>query len=192
MRILQTPIGREEAEKLRSGDIVYVSGRIFTARDGAHKRALSERSFPEEVRGGVVFHAGPVVEKSGGDWRVIAVGPTTSSRMNLLEPGFLDLFKPAAVIGKGGMDERAAEAFRRNKAVYLSMAGGCAASAAERVKKVEAVHWLDLGVPEAVWVLRVEEFGPLIVSIDSHGRSLYEEVREEVEANLRKSIKTCL
>jgi tartrate/fumarate subfamily iron-sulfur-dependent hydro-lyase beta chain len=188
MRELKTPLPESDVKSLRAGDVVYLSGTVYTARDGAHQRALSEGRFPENIRNGVVFHAGPVVKKTGKRWSVVAVGPTTSSRMDILEPEFLKRFGVRAIIGKGGMGPGVVAALKKHGAVYLSMTGGCAASAAEKVVSVEDVSWLDLGVPEAVWVLRVRRLGPLVVSIDSHGNSLYEAVREKVEKKLSSKI----
>jgi fumarate hydratase subunit beta len=181
---LKTPLTEEKIGKLRLGDIVYISGMIYTARDRAHERALRERQFPADLEGGVVFHAGPITEKEKGRWRIVAIGPTTSSRMNSLEPEFIKKFKVKAVIGKGGMDENVRKALKKNKAVYLSMTGGCAASASQKIKDIKGVYWLDLGIPEAVWALQVEKFGPLIVSIDAKGNSLYEKVDGRVEDSL--------
>jgi fumarate hydratase subunit beta len=182
--ILITPLKNKDIEALGVGDIVYVSGRLCTARDKAHQRALKEKSFPCDLSGSVLFHAGPAVKKTGKNWSVVAVGPTTSSRMNSLEPDFIKSFGVKAIIGKGGMDEAAAKALKENKCVYLSMTGGCAATAAAQIKKVVGVEWLDLGIPEAVWVLDVEKFGPLVVSMDSCGNSIYADVKQNVKKNL--------
>ena len=182
--ILITPLKDKDIVSLEAGDIVYVSGRICTARDKAHQRALKEGRFPVDLMGGVLFHAGPAVRKKNKSWVVAAIGPTTSSRMNGVEPEFIKQFGVKAIIGKGGMDEKVAEAMKENKCVYLSMTGGCAATAASQIKRVEGVEWLDLGVPEAVWVLEVENFGPLVVGMDSKGNSLYADVKKKVSKNL--------
>jgi len=183
---LRTPLAEEDVKRLRLGDIVYVSGVIYTARDRAHEKALKEGKFPENLKGGIIFHSGPIVKKEKKKWEIIAIGPTTSSRMNSLEPEFIERFKIRGIIGKGGMNEDVMKSMRKNKAVYLSMTGGCAASIAEMIKEIKKVYWLDLGIPEAVWVLEVEKFGPLIVAIDAKGNSLYEEVNKRVEENLKR------
>lgn len=188
MKELKTPLTASDAKKLRCGDVVYLSGTVCTARDGAHRRALSGNKFPVDVSDGVIFHAGPAVKKVGGKWVIVSVGPTTSSRMDSLEPAFLKRFGVRGIVGKGGMGEEVAEALRKNCAVYFSMTGGCAASAAEKVVSVDSVHWLDLGVPEAVWVLQVKRMGPLVVSIDAHGGDLYAAVKEKVEKKLSSRI----
>jgi len=185
---LITPLKNEDVKKLRVGDIVYLSGTVYTARDKAHERALKEDRFPGNIRVGVIFHSGPLVKKEKDIWSMVSIGPTTSSRMNALEPGFIERFGVKAVIGKGGMDKAVAEAMK-DKAVYLAMTGGCAATASSQIKKVAGVEWLDLGVPEAVWILEVEKLGPLIVAIDSKGNSLYEEVGRKVGKSLGRELK---
>ena len=166
---LRTPLSEKDVLKLRAGDVVHLSGEIVTARDSAHRRILSlpreELSFNPE--GAVVYHCGPVVRKNAGGWEVVSAGPTTSSRMNSYLDDVLSL-GVRGIIGKGGMR---AEPFR-DRAVYFAFTGGAGSLAAESIKRVKAVHWLDLGIPEALWVLEVEDF-PLMVAIDAHGNSLY-------------------
>jgi len=179
---LRTPISEEDVRKLRVGDILYVTGVIYTARDAAHRRIIDYlkegKPLPFDLRGGVVYHCGPVVAKRDGQWVVIAGGPTTSARMELYEYEVIEKLGVRIVIGKGGMGRRTAEACAKYGAVYATYTGGAAVLAAQSIKRVVDVHWLDLGVPEAVWVLEVEDFGPLVVAIDSTGRNLIEEVLE--------------
>jgi fumarate hydratase subunit beta len=182
---LITPLKNAEIKKLNLGDVVYITGIIYTARDKAHQKALAEGKFPGNIKGGVLFHSGPLAKKEGHDWKMIAIGPTTSSRMNDLEPAFIEKFGISAIIGKGGMDKGVAEAMK-GKAVYLAMTGGCAASAASHIKKVVSVDWLELGEPEAVWVLEADNLGPLVVAIDAKGNSIYEKVNKKVKENLEK------
>ena len=180
---LKTPIKEEEIRKLRVDDIVYLSGTIVTARDTAHKRILEYyeqgKPIPIDLRGGVIYHCGPVVLKRDDEWVVIAAGPTTSTRMELYEASIIEKFGIRMIIGKGGMGVRTAEACRRYGAVYTVFTGGAAVLAARAIKRVLGVEWLDLGVPEALWILEVEEFGPLLVVIDSTGRNLIEEIIRE-------------
>ena len=112
---------------------------------------------------------------------MVAVGPTTSTRMNPYQPGILKL-GVKAVIGKGGMDENTASALEENNAVYLAAVGGCAALYVKSILKVKGVNWIDLGVPEAIWELEVKDFGPLVVAMDSHGNNLYEEVKKNIKS----------
>ena len=181
---LITPLKNADIKKLRAGDPVYVSGRIYTARDKAHQKALKEGRFPGDLKGGVDFHCGPIAKKGKNGWKMVAIGPTTSSRMNEFEPGFIERFGVAAIIGKGGMDKKVLDAMK-GKAVYLAMTGGCAATAASRIKEVSSVEWLELGEPEAVWALEAENLGPLIVAMDASGNSIYEEVNSKVQKNLK-------
>ncbi|MDD1775001.1 MAG: FumA C-terminus/TtdB family hydratase beta subunit [Methanobacterium sp.] len=173
---LKTPLRRQETEKLVIGDTVYISGTIYTARDSAHKRMVEEGS-PVEMEGAVIFHAGPIIGKQEDEYYMVAIGPTTSTRMNPYQPQVLDK-GVKAVVGKGGMDGDTQNALQRNGAVFLSAVGGCAALYMKSVVEVKNVNWIDLGVPEAVWELEVKDFGPLFVTMDSHGGNLYEKVKK--------------
>ncbi|MDO9046031.1 MAG: FumA C-terminus/TtdB family hydratase beta subunit [Methanobacteriaceae archaeon] len=194
--ILDTPLSKEKIDDLKAGDVVYLSGTIFTARDRAHNRIIQEGA-PYDLKGSVIFHAGPIIkmddtlEKSDNDLdmpnaKMIAVGPTTSTRMNPFQSEVIDM-GVKAIIGKGGMDENTSNALIRNKAVYLAAVGGCAALYVNTIKKIKNVFWLDLGVPEAIWELEVEKFGPLVVAMDSKGANLYEEIRKNI-SNSRGNI----
>jgi fumarate hydratase subunit beta len=180
---LQTPLKQKDIEKLEAGDVVYISGEILTARDEAHARILEMdekgEKLPFFLKGAVIFHCGPLMQKKESGWKVVSAGPTTSGRMSKMTPALLEIHEVRAIIGKGGMKDVAPAL--KNKCVYLAYTGGCAALAAELIKEVKTVHWLDLGMPEAVWVLSVEEFGPLIVGIDSKGKDIFAEVREKAE-----------
>lgn len=182
---LSTPIPEEEIRRLRVGDILYIDGTIVTARDEAHKRALElhERGEkpPIDFRGLAIFHCGPIVKREGDRWRVVAAGPTTSMRMEIFEDRFIEVYRPAVIIGKGGMGERTSKACQRYGCVYAAFTGGAALLAAERIKAVRDVYWLEeLGMPECLWVFEVENFGPLIVTIDTHGGNLTEDVKQKV------------
>jgi len=190
---LKTPLSKDDILKLRAGDIVYISGEMFTARDEAHLRALEfikeGKELPVDFNGAVVYHCGPLVKREGDIWVVISAGPTTSARMNKTTKEILNFVDVIAIVGKGGMD--IAEELK-GKGVYLAYTGGAGALAAKAIKRVKSVHWLDLGMPEAVWVFEVERFGPCIVTIDAHGKSLYDEVKNRVEENYRKLIESFL
>ncbi len=182
---LSTPIPEEEIRRLRVGDILYIDGTMITARDEAHKKALElhergERP-PIDFRGLAIFHCGPIVRKENDEWIVVAAGPTTSMRMEIFEDRFIEVFRPAVIIGKGGMGEKTSKACQKYGCVYAAFTGGAALLGAERIKAVREVHWLEeLGMPECLWVFEVEGFGPLIVTIDTHGGNLTEEVRRRV------------
>ncbi|PKL68642.1 MAG: fumarate hydratase [Methanobacteriales archaeon HGW-Methanobacteriales-1] len=193
--ILDTPLSKEKIDDLKAGDVVYLSGTIFTARDRAHNRIIQEGA-PYDLEGSVIFHAGPIIkmeeatDKSDDldmpNAKMIAVGPTTSTRMNPFQSEVIDM-GVKAIVGKGGMDENTSKALIRNKAVYLAAVGGCAALYVNAIKKIKNVFWLDLGVPEAIWELEVEKFGPLVVAMDSKGANLYEEIRKNI-SNSRENI----
>jgi fumarate hydratase subunit beta len=170
------------------GDQVTLDGVMYSGRDEVHARALEYakegRKLPFDFRGAVLYHCGPIVKKDGGKWRVIAAGPTTSARMNSMEPEFIERFGVRAIIGKGGMSQPTVEAMAKQGCVYLAFTGGAAILAAEGIRDVQGVEWQDLGMAEAMWALEVEGFGPLIVAIDAHGESLYKKVDETVASNL--------
>jgi fumarate hydratase subunit beta len=182
---LSTPISEETVRKLGVNDTVYLSGTIVTARDAAHRRALrfhkDGKRLPIKLEGLAVFHCGPLVKKEAGGWRVVAAGPTTSSRMDLFEDEFIKDFKVRIVVGKGGMGKKTADAMKRYGAVYGAFTGGAAVLAAKAIKQVKGVEWSDLGMPEALWILEVENFGPLTVAIDTHGNNLFETIQTKVD-----------
>ena len=180
---LSTPLSTAAIQKLRVHDIVTLSGTIYTSRDMAHlklKELHEKRSpLPEDFAGGVIFHAGPVVQKSGSGFHLLAIGPTTSIRM---EPhaDFIGRLGIKAIVGKGGMGEGTLKALAQYGMVYLLAAPGCGALHAQAVKQVKRVHWLDeMGMPEALWVLEVVDWGPLTVAMDSHGRSIFRDIQQE-------------
>lgn len=171
-RKLNVPIKDEDLNEFKAGDVVYLTGNILTARDQAHKRIL-ERGAPLDIEGAALFHAGPIIAKRDDDYEMVAIGPTTSMRMNPYQSDVLDM-GAKIIIGKGGMDDTVRDALVRNDALYVVATGGCAALYVDAVEKIESVDWLDLGMPEAIWNLKVKDFGPLIVAMDSQGNSLYD------------------
>lgn len=160
---LRTPLGTEVLS-LRAGDQVLLSGIIYTARDEAHLRMM-EDGIPFDPKGAAIYHCGPVIQGE----QIIAAGPTTSARMNRLT-GFLLDSGVRCLIGKGGMDAGVRDALR-GRAVYLALTGGCAALAASHMK-LQGVHYPELGMAEAVWVIEVTDL-PLVVGIDAHGGDLF-------------------
>ena len=170
---LCTPLGLEILD-LRAGDLITLSGTIYTARDEAHMRMWA-KGIPFDPEGAVVYHCGPVVKNE----RIIAAGPTTSARMNPVTP-FLIGKGVRAIIGKGGMDASVVESLRE-RGIYLAFSGGCAALAASRMA-LKGIRWEDLGMAEAVWVIELDRL-PLVVGIDAHGNDLFAQVREVAEKN---------
>ena len=173
---LQIPIAKNSIKKLHVGDTIYVTGKVFTARDEAHKIMLEKNKdkLPFNPSKYALFHCGPLMKKEKGKWYVVSAGPTTSNRMEIFEDDFIMKFGTNLIIGKGGMGEKTAKALQKHVGVYVAYTGGAGALAAEKVEEVEDVYWLDeLGMPEAVWIFRVKEFGPLVVAMDSYGKSIY-------------------
>jgi len=176
---LKTPVSEEEIRSLRVNDIVYVDGLIFTARDMAHKRAIDQQgkqTLPFKTAGLALYHCGPIVKRTEEGWQVVSAGPTTSTRMETLESDFIKKTGVRIVIGKGGMGEETTRTMMEYGAVYATFTGGAAVLAAQKVVEVKAVEWLDLGMPEALWLFEVKDFGPLIVAIDCKGGNIYREV----------------
>ncbi|MCK4697358.1 MAG: fumarate hydratase C-terminal domain-containing protein [Dehalococcoidia bacterium] len=180
---LTIPIPKEKVLNLDAGDVVYITGVVYTARDMAHLRLLKllrdKKSLPEDFNGGVIFHAGPVVKKEDGEWKIWVIGPTTSTRMEPYAEMVGEL-GVRAIVGKGGMGEDTIRSLAKYGGVYLLAAPGCGVIHSGAVKKVLRVHWLEeLGVPEAIWVLEVNKWGPLIVGMDSHGRSIFKDIAQK-------------
>lgn len=182
----------EDASNLKAGDVVYITGLVVTMRDQATKRLItyfqSGAVIPFDFQGVPVFHCGPVVKYSNKGWIVESLGPTTSARMeDLMEP-FLKASGARIIIGKGGFSEKSTEIFKRFKAVYCNPPGGASALLSKSVRRVSAVYWLDLGLPEAVWLIEVYKLGPMVVTIDSHGVNIYSRVREDALKRVSKII----
>lgn len=188
---LKTPLSEEDVRGLKLGETVYIDGVVYTGRDEVHIHALEYlekgEKIPVEFKGSALFHCGPIMRKVGDGWEVVAAGPTTSSRMNSLEPDFIEKFRPGAIIGKGGMSKPTVDAMKEFGCVYLAITGGAAVLAAKGIESVSGVEWFELGMPEAIWVLNAKEFGPLTVGIDAHGNSLYDAVNAKVKDNEKKA-----
>ncbi|MCR4804854.1 MAG: FumA C-terminus/TtdB family hydratase beta subunit [Clostridia bacterium] len=187
---LTTPVSESEARGLKLGDVVYVSGHIFTSRDMAHLKykALLESGdpLPKDFAGAAIFHAGPVcLKQPDGSWKLQLIGPTTSIRM---EPYAEMVGKMGAklIIGKGGMGDDTLAACAKYGYVYLQAAPGCAAKLAQGVKAVKDVTYFELGMPEALWDLEVENFGPLVVGMDSEGNSVYHSLKKAAIEKMEK------
>lgn len=163
----------KDLTKLKTGDVISLTGKIITARDQAHKRIIDEEA-PINIENTAIFHAGPIITKNNENYEMIAIGPTTSMRMNPYQADVIAM-GPKIIIGKGGMNDEVRQALKKHGAIYAVATGGCAALYVDKVKKISGVNWLDLGMPEAIWELEVEKFGPLIVAMDSNGNSLYDE-----------------
>jgi len=189
---LKTPIAVSDVRKLRVGDTLYVTGTLVLARDEGHMRLLEfheeGKQPPTPLEGMVLYHCGPVVKKNG-KWEVVAAGPTTSTRMEIFEDKVIENYGIRVIIGKGGMGEKTTEAMKEYGAVYGAFVGGAAVLAAKAIKEVKDVAWLDLGTPEAFWILEVEDFGPLMIAIDTHGNNLFLDVKKKIAENKEKVYK---
>lgn len=170
------PLSEGAVRELHVGDFVLLSGRICTARDAVHRYLVQGGEAPCELHGGVIYHCGPVVVPVGAGWRILAAGPTTSTREEPYMAELISRYGLRGVIGKGGMGPRTLAACREHGAVYFHAVGGAAQVLASRVTEVVGVHLLErFGAPEAIWELAVDAF-PAMVTMDSHGRSLHEDV----------------
>ncbi len=174
---LKTPLNDEDVSKLKSGDIVYLSGVMYTARDAAHKRLvdliLSGEELPFDVKGTVIYYVGPTPPKPGNP--IGSAGPTTSYRMDPYAPILIE-HGLKGMIGKGKRNEAVKDACKKYKAVYFGATGGAAALIAKAIKKAEVIAYPELG-PEAVRRIEVEDF-PVVVVNDTYGNDLYEEGRK--------------
>lgn len=186
-KVLTLPIREADIEALHAGDVVYVTGTIATGRDDVHRRVVAEgMDSPFDLCGGVIFHAGPIV-REGAKNELISVGPTSSIRMEAFQADFIEKTGVRLIIGKGGMGPATAAACQKYKAVHCVAMGGCAVSAAAQVEAIEDCFWRELGMPECMWILRVKQFGPLVVSIDAHGGDLFAATRAQAAARREKA-----
>ena len=174
-KVLTTPIRNEDIADIKVGDVVYLDGYLITCRDVAHRRLIElGRELPVDLKGLAIFHAGPIVAKDGEKYNMVSIGPTTSMRMEKFEKEFIEQTGVKLIIGKGGMGPNTEAGCKDQKALHAVFPGGCAVLAATEVEEIERVEWQDLGMPESLWVSRVKNFGPLIISIDTEGNNLFE------------------
>jgi len=179
---LQAPITDAQVRALKVGDVVLISGRMNTGRDQVHHHLMHHEP-PVDLHGSVLYHCGPVVVKSGEEWRVTAAGPTTSIREEPYQAEILERYGVRVVIGKGGMGARTLAGLQKSGAVYLNAIGGAAQFYARCIDRVTGVSLMQFGTPEAMWHLEVTEF-PAIVTMDAHGNSLHKDVEMESAAKL--------
>jgi fumarate hydratase class I len=174
---LRTPLTEEQMRSLKVGDVVMVSGRVYTGRDAVHAH-LMKHAPPVDLNGSVLYHCGPVVAKTGDQWRVTAAGPTTSIREEPYQADIIKRYGVRAVVGKGGMGGKTLAALKEAGAVYLNAIGGAAQFYARAIDRVDGVSLMEFGTPEAMWHLHVTDF-PAIVTMDAHGNSLHKDVEQE-------------
>ncbi|MGB3478819.1 MAG: Fe-S-containing hydro-lyase [bacterium] len=171
---IKTPLSDEDVQNLKIGDSILITGKIYTARDAAHKRLIDliekNESLPLDLKGQIIYYVGPAPAKPG--YVIGPAGPTTSGRCDPYTPALLALGLKG-MIGKGVRSKEVREAMEKHKAVYLAATGGAAALISKNIKAVKIIAYEDLG-PEAIRELEVEDF-PVIVANDAHGGDLYEE-----------------
>ena len=188
---LTAPFTEDKIRALKVGDAVQITGVIYTGRDAVHKYLHEGGALPEGVslKDAIIYHCGPVVMKDAeGKWKVTAAGPTTSIREEPYQWQVIKDFGVRGVIGKGGMGDRTLAANKEYGCVYLHAIGGAAQVLAECIKSVRNVYFLEkFGSPEAIWELEVENF-PVVVTMDSHGGSLHQEVFAASQAELAKRL----
>lgn len=182
---LDAPFNEEKARALRVGDLVEISGLVYTGRDTVHKYLHDGNEPPVDLTDGIIYHCGPVVVKVGDAWVVKAAGPTTSIREEPYQHEIIRKFHLRGVIGKGGMGPKTLEACRETGCVYLHAVGGAAQVLAARIVGVRGVHLMEFGSPEAIWEFEVRDF-PVVVTMDSHGNSLHRDLSEASGGRLRE------
>jgi fumarate hydratase class I len=180
--VLTPPVTEAQMRALKVGDVVLIHGEMYTGRDNVHAH-LMKNPPPVDLDGAVLYHCGPVMLQEGGRWKVKAAGPTTSSREEPYQADVIKRYGVRAVIGKGGMGAKTLAALKDCGAVYLNGIGGAAQYYARTVEEVVGVHWMEFGIPEAMWHLRVKNFAA-IVTMDAHGNSLHAEVEQATAAAL--------
>ena len=181
---LQSPLTEEQVRSLKVGDVVLVSGRMFTGRDAVHSYLMKHEP-PVDLRGSVLYHCGPVVVKEGDGWKVTAAGPTTSIREEPYQGEVIKRYGVKVVIGKGGMGPKTLAALKDHGAVYLNAIGGAAQFYARCIERVDGVSLMEFGTPEAMWHLHLKDF-PAIVTMDAHGNSLHKDLEQESGDKLAK------
>ena len=186
---LQAPLTEQQTRPLKIGDVVYITGIVHTMRDMGHRRSLDTldrgEALPFNLKGGLLWHCAPIVrQNAAGKWEALSAGSTTSSRFTYLGSELMRRLQIRCFIGKGTMHTKAIEAMKEVGSCFLNTTGGCAALYGQQIEEVVDVPWTDLGLPEAIWVLRMKEFGPLIVGIDSYGQSLFENMGVSMRENL--------
>jgi fumarate hydratase class I len=180
--ILEPPLSEEKIRSLKVGDVVLISGLIYTGRDEAHSYMM-KKAPPVDLKGAVLYHCGPVALKQGEGWKITAAGPTTSIREEPYQGDIISRYGVRAVMGKGGMGKKTLDALQKYGAVYLNAIGGAAQYYSRAITKVEGVSLMELGIPEAMWHLRVKDMMAL-VTMDAHGNSLHAMVEQETGKQL--------
>ena len=186
VKTLQTPLTEDVVRSLKVGDVVMLNGKVFTGRDAVHKY-LYDGGALEIINNGIIYHCGPVVVKDKEEYKVMAAGPTTSTREEPYQADIIKKFGIKAVVGKGGMGEKTRKACQEYGSVYLHAIGGAAQIYAQCVTSVDSVHLEQFGSPEAVWEFSVKDF-PAVVTIDANGNSIHSQILEESKAKFAEML----
>jgi len=184
---LNVPKDNSKISEIRAGDVLYVTGDIAIARDQAHKKLIE--NFVPELVGLPIFHCGPIAKRSGEEWKIVAGGPTTSTRMDWLTPPILERYRNKIIIGKGGLGEVGKKGLANFGAVYAEFTGGASALAVSKIVRVKKRLLEDLGPTELVWIWEVKDFGPLLVTQDHQGNDLKKVVTTQATAKLEALVK---
>ena len=186
---LKAPLSDEDITKLHAGDTVMLDGIIFGIRDANLIRLFDKNvelppDLIPQLRGAIGLHTAPGVKKlPNGKYEKVSIGTTTSYRMDRFTPGLMNKYGMKVIVGKGGLLEEGCQALVDFKGCYFTILGGTAALETIQVEEIEEVWWEDL-MPESIWKFRVKDFGPLIVTIDSHGNNKYKDVKDVARKNL--------
>ncbi len=181
-KVINLPLTNESVLSLKAGDIVSLNGAVVTGRDMVHKYLVEKKPRKEDVpfdlSGAVLYHCGPVMQKTAEGYKAVAAGPTTSMRVELYEAAVIREYGIRGIIGKGGMGAGTLEALKETGSVYFQTVGGAAAFLADRIKKTLDVWKLEeFGPTEAMWLFEVEDF-PAIVTMDSRGNNIHREIEK--------------
>lgn len=190
MKYLKAPLSYEDVAGLKAGDMVYISGDIFTSRSGFYRKLVDQGlPFPlDPAWNNVMLHSGPIIKKEGENgFKLKAISITTSVRFNKWEPTVIEKLGLRAIIAKGRVGKETREAMQKFGCVHLCRTGTFAGAFALKVTEIKSVDWLDLGLPEALWNFHFEDFGPLVVETDIYGNSCYDEVGEQLEPKIQDS-----
>ncbi len=189
MKRLTYPFTAEAVREFKVGDMVLITGKLFTGRDAVHKHIHDGNRPPVDLKNQIIYHCGPVTlkDKKTGKWKVTAAGPTTSIREEPYQHEVIRDYGIVGVIGKGGMGQKTLDACKQYGCVYLHAVGGAAQVLAEKITSVDGLYWDEFGLPEAIWELSVVDF-PVVVTMDAHGNSLHKEVEEHSKEVLKTVI----
>lgn len=185
---LKLPLSEESARSLKLGELVTVTGEIFTGRSLFHIRAIEKDITPplDYQKKNCFFHVGPVMKQEDNNWKIVSIEPTSSIRFERYGADVVKKLKLRTIIGKTTMGMKTAEALKAIGGVYLSKIGICGNQLSAQVKAIKKVYFLEqLGKTEATWVFEVERFGPFFVAIDAEGNNYFQDLNNKVSSNIK-------